>query len=74
MLSKLEPEAAARVARQMTDSYGVAAALGETDDPESPKIEPQQPENDSAKPSFMHTEYRMTIGRELLEREKKPDK
>ena len=74
ILSELEPEAAASVSRQVADSYSVDTASEETDDPEPPKIEPQQPEDDSFKPSFMRTQHRMTIGRKILEREKESDK
>ena len=70
ILSELEPEAAASVARQVADSYDADMASEQPGDPEPPKIEPQQPEDDSSRPSFMRTHYRMTIGKEILEREK----
>lgn len=70
ILSKFEPETAARVARQVADSYDADTASEEPDDPEPPKTEPQQPEDDSSKPAFMRTQHRMTIGKEILERER----
>ncbi len=74
MLSELEPEAAASVARQVADSYGAHAAPEEPAAPEPPNIEPQQPEDDSFKPSFMRTQHRMTIGKQILERDKESGK
>ena len=74
MLSKLEPEAAASIARQVADSYRTDVSLGETDGTQPPKLEPQQPEDDSFKPAFMRTQHRMTIGKEILERDKESDK
>jgi hypothetical protein len=74
ILSKLEPEAAASVARRVADSYGADMASEGPDDPEPPKIEPQQSEDDSHKPSFMLTQHRMTIGKQILERERTSNK
>ena len=74
ILSELEPEAAASVARQVADSYRADAAPEEPDAPEPPNIEPQQPEDDSFKPSFMRTQHRMTIGKQILERDKESGK
>lgn len=73
ILSKLEPEAAATVARRVADSYGALMASEGPDDPELPKIEPQQSEDDSTMPSFMLTQNRMTIGKQILDRERKSD-
>ena len=70
ILSKLEPEAAASVARQVASSYGVAVVSEEPDDLDPPELEPRPPADDSPKPSFMHTQHRMTIGKEILERER----
>ncbi len=74
MLSKLEPEEAASVARQVADSYDADTVSDEPDGPEPPKIEPQQPEDDSSKPSFMRTQHRMTVGKEILDRERESNK
>lgn len=74
ILSRLEPEAAASVARQVADSYGADAPPEEPDAPGPPKIEPAQPEDDSFRPSFMRTQHRMTIGKQILERDKESDK
>ncbi len=74
ILSKLEPQAAASVARQVADSYGADTVSEELDDREPPMIDPQQPEDDSYKPSFMRTQHRMTIGKQILERERTSNK
>ena len=74
ILSKLEPRAAASVARQVADSYGADTVSEALDDPEPPMIEPQQPEDDSHRPSFMRTQHRMTIGKQILERERTSNK
>lgn len=74
ILSELEPETAAGVARQVADSYAAAASPEEPADAEPAETETQQPEDDSFKPAFLRTQHRMTIGREILEREKEPDK
>ena len=74
ILAKLEPEAAAGVARQVAGSYGADTASEAPDDLEPPKIAPQQPEDDSSTPSFLRTQYRMDIGKQILEREKRSNK
>ena len=70
ILSRLEPEAAASVARQVAKSYGADTVAEEPDDSEPPKMKPGQPADDSHRPSFMNTQHRMTIGKEILERER----
>ena len=74
ILSKLEPEAAASVARQVADSYGADVAPEEPADAEPAETEPHQPEDDSFKPSFMRTQHRMTIGKQILDRDKESGK
>ena len=74
ILSKLEPETAASVARQVADSYRADTASEGPDDPELPKIEPQQSEDDSPTPSFLQTQHRMTIGKQILDRERRSNK
>lgn len=62
ILSRLEPEAAARVAEAVAEQFARAPAA-----PPSPAADPAV---DDTRPSFLRTEHRIQVGKELLEKEK----
>lgn len=62
ILSRLDPEAAARVAEAVAEQFARA--------PAAPSPAAANPSADDTRPSFLRTEHRIQVGKELLEKEK----
>lgn len=62
ILSRLEPEAAARVAKAVGEQFAL--------EPAAPQPEAATRSHDDDRPSFLRTEHRIQVGKELLEKER----
>ncbi|HEX9698656.1 MAG TPA: hypothetical protein VGD06_04270 [Acidobacteriota bacterium] len=75
ILARLDPEAAARVAQSMGEKFVVEAAHDAASAPAEVASGPgQDSKKDDARPSFLQTEFRMAVGKDLLDRQKSGDK
>jgi len=62
ILSRLEPEAAARVAQAVAEQFALEPAGAQPQTASRP--------HDDDRPSFLRTEHRIQVGKELLEKER----
>jgi len=74
ILSRLDPETASRVAASVATEFAIDAA-GAGNEAEEQKDVAQGAAKDAedARPSFLRTQFRIEVGKELLEREKSAD-
>ena len=73
ILSKLEPEAAARAARSVVERFATGAAAADGDAPtRGDPPPPPRPAAEAAdsRPSFLQTQFRIAVGKELLDEER----
>ena len=73
ILSKLEPEAAARAARSVVERFATEAAAADGDAPtrgENASAPRPAAEAADSRPSFLQTQFRIAVGKELLDEER----
>jgi hypothetical protein len=67
ILSRLEPDAAAGVARRLMDSFGRPLTAQRQEAAQSERAQTERPAGNDNRPSFLRTQHRMEFGKQLVE-------